>query len=442
MGKRVIKSQEALKIDALHAYLKREFNRFPDSRASNTSIPIGDALMSGYAMFSLKDSSLLEFNNERTTRAINLKALYDITKAPSDSGLRTILDPISPSSFKPLFKGLFERLKTAGALKSYEYLYGHLLCSIDGVHHFSSEKICCKHCICYNKQNGKKEYRHFTLSSVIMHPDKSVVLPIAHEAIIRQDGREKNDCESNAAKRLLPQLKALLGQQKAVIVEDALSANGPHIKAIKAEGFRYIISIKPDGNKTIFEQFEKAKTYKRVKYVEIERDGFLHRFHYMNNMPLNGTHDDIRVNVLDYYQIDPTGKQPERHFTWITDFELRARNVYKIMRAGRSRWKIENETFNTLKNQGYNFSHNYGHGKKFLATVFMLLMMLAFFVDQIQQGYNELFQAAWREVQTKKALWQKVRQKFNELEVDSMALIYKLITGQIKIKVFFYDPSG
>ena len=55
------------------------------------------------------------------------------------------------------------------------------------------------------------------------------------------------------------------------------------------------------------------------------------------------------------------------------------------MRAGRARWKIENETFNTLKNQDYCFEHNFGHGEKNLSTVFAFLMMLAFLIDQIQQ---------------------------------------------------------
>ena len=55
------------------------------------------------------------------------------------------------------------------------------------------------------------------------------------------------------------------------------------------------------------------------------------------------------------------------------------------MCAGRARWKIENETFNTLKNQGYCFEHNFGHGEKNLSTVFAFLMMLAFLIDQIQQ---------------------------------------------------------
>jgi len=52
------------------------------------------------------------------------------------------------------------------------------------------------------------------------------------------------------------------------------------------------------------------------------------------------------------------------------------------MRAGRARWKIENEAFNTLKNQGYQFEHNFGHGQQQLSVVLALLMMLAFLVDQ------------------------------------------------------------
>ena len=54
------------------------------------------------------------------------------------------------------------------------------------------------------------------------------------------------------------------------------------------------------------------------------------------------------------------------------------------MRA-RTRWRVENEAFNTLKNQGYEFERNYGHGKQFLSSTLAGLMMLAFLVDQIQE---------------------------------------------------------
>lgn len=442
MGSNSKQKKADLEIDRLHGFLRHEFKQFKDTRAANTSIPMEDALLSGYAMFSLKESSVLNFDKERTKRKLNLEKVYKIEKIPSDSGMRTILDPIKPESFDKIFKGLYNRLKKARIIKAYEYLSDHIICSIDGVHHFSSECIRCDKCTEVNKSNGKKEYRHSTLSAVITHPNKSVVFPVAHEAILRVDGVKKNNCEQKAAKRLIPKLEALFEDQKVVIVEDALSSNGPHIKVLKKANFKFIINVKPEGNKSLFKQFKQSKARKEVQSIDILEDGLLHRFSYKNNLPLNNTHGDIRVNFLDYEQIDPSGKKPKRHFTWITDFKLHARNVYKIMRTGRSRWKIENETFNTLKNQGYNFTHNYGHGEYFLATIFMLLMMLAFFIDQIQQGYNDLFQQAWKESQSKKSLWEKVRQKFDSFEVDSMAMIYKLIIGLIKVQVIYYEESG
>ena len=69
-------------------------------------------------------------------------------------------------------------------------------------------------------------------------------------------------------------------------------------------------------------------------------------------------------------------------------------------------------------------------------------MMLAFLVDQIQQGWNELFQTAWRKNQTRIALWEKVRQKFNEYRVVSMDMIYKLIIGSLKVRYEIYEDSG
>ena len=98
--------------------------------------------------------------------------------------------------------------------------------------------------------------------------------------------------------------------------------------------------------------------------------------------------------------------------------------------AARARWKIENETFNTLKNQGYHFEHNYGHGEQNLSVVLALLMLLAFLVDQTQQLCCPLFQAAWRKAGTKRHLWEEVRALFHSFRFDSWAeLLTALIRG-------------
>src|SRR5262249_1137115 len=81
--------------------------------------------------------------------------------------------------------------------------------------------------------------------------------------------------------------------------------------------------------------------------------------------------------------------------SWVTDLWVSKRTVFHLMRGGRARWKIENETFNTLKNQGYHFEHNYGHGEQNLSVVFATLMMLAFLVDQTPQLCCALCRAVW-----------------------------------------------
>ena len=113
------------------------------------------------------------------------------------------------------------------------------------------------------------------------------------------------------------------------------------------------------------------------------------------------------------------------------------------MRGGRARWKIENETFNTLKNQGYNLGHNYGLGKKHLAAVFTMLMMLAFLVDQTQQLCCALFQSVWKKLGSKKALWESIRSYFKSLLFESMEMLYTALLYGIKVQapVILYDSA-
>ena len=115
------------------------------------------------------------------------------------------------------------------------------------------------------------------------------------------------------------------------------------------------------------------------------------------------------------------------------------------MRAGRARWKIENETFNTLKNQGYNLGHNYGLGEQHLSAVFATLMMLAFLVDQAQQLGCWLFRKAWEKAESKRALWENIRAVFKSFPVDSMETILRSIALGIEgymVEVIEEAPTG
>jgi hypothetical protein len=133
----------------------------------------------------------------------------------------------------------------------------------------------------------------------------------------------------------------------------------------------------------------------------------------------------LKVNVLEYRQTDPKGK--EITFSWVTNILLSKFNVEKIAKAGRARWKIENETFNTLKNLGYNLEHSYGHGKKYLATVLANLMMLAFLIDQVQEMCCSLFQRCRKSARTFYNLWADMRALFKYVVLGSWENFYLMI---------------
>ena len=183
------------------------------------------------------------------------------------------------------------------------------------------------------------------------------------------------------AKRLLSALRREHPHLKLIVVEDALASNGPHIRHLQGLDLRFILGAKPSDHTLLFDWVARSEQTAEVTFTDAA--GVRHRFRYLNGAPLNEANFELEVNFLEYWEQAPDGT--EQHFSWVTDIPINEDNLMPLMRGARARWKIENETFNTLKNQGYHFEHNFGHGNQHLSTVLMHLMMLAFLIDQIQQ---------------------------------------------------------
>ena len=223
----------------------------------------------------------------------------------------------------------------------------------------------------------------------------------------------------------MKQLRRDYPQLKFLVVEDSLAANGPHLELLKELDLRYLINVKEGDHEALFEAVQarlRAGQYEEREYTD-ER-GVVHGYRFVNALPLNKTHPHLRVNYLEYWEVE--GKQ-ERLWSWITDLWLRHDNVEPIMRGGRARWKIENETFNTLKTQGYELEHNYGHGQQHLATVFALLTLLAFLVDQAQELGCRLFQAARAHFHSRTSLWERLRALFTGFYIPDWKTLWEAI---------------
>jgi hypothetical protein len=413
-----------LSADALFRLVQSDFARLPDYRVGDTEIALADALMSAFAMFSLKAPSLLAFDKERAEG--NLHTIYGIERVPCDTRMREILDPISPKWLRPAFKSVFRQLQRGKALEAMTWLDGHYLLALDGTGYFSSKTVHCASCLRRVHRNGSITYAHQMLGAAIIHPDQRAVIPLMPEPITNRDGTDKNDCERNAAKRFVAKLRQDHPHLKFIVTEDSLSSNAPHIETLHAHGLHYILGVKEGDHAYLFQQVQAAEHAGRVTYYERHdrAAGVVHRFRFVNDMPLNAARTDVRVHFIEYWEV---GDDKSQHFSWVTDLRVSKRNVYHLMRGGRARWKIENETFNTLKNQGYNFAHNYGHGEDNLSVVFAMLMMLAFLVDQTQQLGCALFQAVWTKLGSKRRLWERMRALFYDYAFASMRQLFEAL---------------
>jgi hypothetical protein len=413
-----------LSADALFRLVYSGFASLPDARVGDPEITLADALMSAFAMFSLKAPSLLAFDKERAEG--NLHTIYGIERVPCDTHMREILDPVSPKVLRPVFKSIFRQLQRGKALEALTFLDGHYLLALDGTEYFSSQTIHCASCLHKVHRNGSITYFHQMLGAAIIHPDLRAVIPLMPEPIVRHDGTDKNDCERNAAKRFVAKLRKDHPHLKCIVTEDSLSSNAPHIETLHAHGLHYILGVKEGDHTYLFQQVQAAEHAGRVTYYERHdrAAGIVHRFRFVNDLPLNAAHTDVRVHFIEYWEI---GDDKVQHFSWVTDLRVSKRNVYHLMRGGRARWKIENETFNTLKNQGYNFEHNYGHGEQHLSVVFAMLMMLAFLVDQTQQLCCALFQAVWVKLGSKRRLWERMRALFYDYAFASMRQLFEAL---------------
>ena len=422
------KRRKHLSADALYGVIKSRFGKVPDQRGHGTRISIADALMSGFALFALKDPSLLAFDQRRYDE--NMKRLFLIGTVASDTQMRTILDNIDPLELRPAFRDIFRALQRGKALQKFRFLDGHYLLLMDGTQYFTSEVIHCPGCLEKEHRDGRVTYSHQMLAAVLAHPDHREVIPFAPEPIGNQDGSTKNDCERNGAGRLLRHIRSEHPQLRLIVVEDGLASNAPHIRDLKALGMHFILGAKPGDHVFLYERLIEEYDKDRVTTIRWQDGDRTCEITYVNQLPLNASNPDLLVNFLGYAEYDPEG-EVIKQFSWVTDLTITRGNAKELVRAGRSRWKIENETFNTLKNQGYHFEHNFGHGEQNLAVNLAMLMMLAFLINQVEQLCCPLFQAVCKKLGSKRAVWEHVRNHFRVFRCDSMQQIYEAIVYEL-----------
>ena len=229
--------------------------------------------------------------------------------------------------------------------------------------YFCSQKLGCPHCLTRKRANGKIENYHTLLAATAVAPGHSKVVPLFPEFIAPQDGADKQDCERNAAKRWHARHAARLRPLRPVYLGDDLFACQPIVKMLVDAGDDFIFTCKETSHRALYDFIDKAVETRRYRWI--------------TGVPLRDGKDAVLVNWVAFEILDRHGRV-KYSIAWVTSLPVSKANVALIVAAGRARWKIENETFNLMKNHGYELEHNFVHGKTFLAMTLAALNLLAF----------------------------------------------------------------
>lgn len=386
-------------LESLLDRLRQCCKSLPDKRRGiNTTYPIADIGMAAFSIFFMQSPSFLAYQRQLSDGhgRSNCETLFGLSKIPSDNHIRDMLDPADPALLYPVFSSILEELEKSGGLAAFRRPGGHVLIALDGTEYFCSDTIHCTQCSTRRRSNGKTQYYHTMLAASLVAPGHNQVVPLEPEFIVPQDGAEKQDCESRAARRWLGAHGTQYAHLKPIYLGDDLFSNQPICQAVLDAGGHFIFTCKPASHKTIQEYIAGVRLPTRTVVVKHGSKQFTHRFRWMTGVPLRDTTDALKVNWFEIEIRNPAGEVTYRN-SYITDLRVNRANIAEHAASGRSRWKVENETFNVLKTGGYHLEHNYGHGKKNLSALLVTFNLLAFAFHTLCDQAEK----TWRKARTK-----------------------------------------
>jgi hypothetical protein len=422
-------------LESLVMALKALCATLPDRRrGDNTMYEMSDIGMAAFSVFFTQSPSFLSLQTAlregRGRGRSNCQTLFLMGENPSDNHVRGMLDPVSPELLFPMFAKTRAALEAGGGLDAFRCFDGRVLIALDGTEYFCSQKLDCPKCSSRKRTNGKIEYFHSMVSAAMVAPGHDRVLPLEPEFITPQDGADKQDCESRATARWLAAHAAQYAHLKPIYLGDDLSSRQPTCEAVRDAGAHFLFTAKPSSHKTLYEWLDGADVPVIEKKIKQGKRFVTHRHRWLEGVPLRDGKDALLVNWLEIEIIDASGKVTYRN-GFVTNLAVNENNVAELAACGRARWKIENETFNTLKNNGYNLEHNFGHGKQHLATFLATMNLLAFAMHTVADLVDANWKKARQAVGTRKRFFEDLRALTTYLVFPTWDLLVEtLIAGR------------
>jgi len=367
--------------------INARFNKVKDERHQSYVNYPSDIIL--FAM-TMKNVTSLESMNRMTVEFNTEECINNIAKAlgyenleelPHHDTINNFLKKLNPGEIEKIRKYMIKELFKKRCLEHYRLLDKYWTIAVDATGLVSFKDRHCDHCLkreYKNKETGEIEkiiYFHYVLEAKLIVGD--MAFSIDTEFIENEGYYEKQDCELNAFKRLAKRLKKSYKRLPICILGDNLYAVEPIFRICKEHDWKYIFTFKEGRTKSIYSEFEE------IRKLENNSDG--KGCNWVNEI----SYKEQLVNILEGKVVE---KKKEKEFTFITNIQIKKNNAYKILAAGRSRWKIENEGFNRQKRISNNIEHLCCKDYNAMKNHYLLVQIAEIIRQLFEQG-NKLIQS-------------------------------------------------
>lgn len=313
------------------------------------------------------------FNNENVIHYAQLLFDESLEEIPHGDTINNYFKEVSVDDFRNIMYAMFRdliRMKIADDYRI-ENKYYHLI--IDGVNMHSYSLKHTDGCLEKHHQTGQVTYHNDALVAVISMGN--VTIPVDFE-MIENIGTvyNKQDCEINAAKRLLKRIKKNFKRLQICVAGDALYFGEPMIELMNENEWKYIITFKEGSSRETAEYYETCKSGKDTIIHKGKENTY---YEYYNGVEYR----EKKFNIIEIVE-------EERRFCYITDIEITERNCERIGSHGRNRWKIENKSFNDLKNHGYHLSHAMSYDENAM-KIHIMITLISHLIMQLVEHYEK-----------------------------------------------------
>lgn len=235
---------------------------------------------------------------------------------------------------------------------------------------------------CYNRGEADEFMKyHRSVLEAKLYLGNNLICSIASEPIEnseeylnQSEEKIKQDCESKAFIRLAKKIKKRFPRLPIIITADGLYVSQKVIQTCTDNGWDYIIRYKEGCAPTIAQEYQ-ALPEKETIGSEIE---------YQNQIMFQNT--DINLIYYTEKKVQADGEEKITKFAWISNITITKSNAKTIVKAGRNRWKIENQGFNRQKHWQGNIEHACSWNEQAQKNHY-LMEQIADFIKQLYEYY-------------------------------------------------------